>query len=96
MITHLLHLVYGRAPTPEAIQYAFVQEVHVDHAPRREPRVERLILTCWLLIAAKHGFILWACRHYPIPFHSLWINFPTWLLGTLATGIYYGRLWQRA
>ena len=26
------------------------------------------------------------------PFHQLWINFPTWLLGTLATGIYIWRI----
>ena len=35
---------------------------------------------------------LWLCHHYRVPFHPLWVSVPTWLLGTLATGIYYGRL----
>lgn len=92
MFTHLLHVLSGRSPAPEAIQYAFVEDVHVDLRPRREPRVERLIFTCWLLIAVKHALVVWACQHYPVPFHPLWINLPTWLLGTLATGLYCGRV----
>jgi len=49
-------------------------------------------LVAWILIAVKHAAIIWACRNYPVPFHQLWINFPTWLLGALATGLYFGRL----
>jgi len=48
-----------------------------------------------VLITVKHVAIIWACRHYPVPFHQLWVNFPTWLLGALATAVYYGRLRRR-
>ncbi|MEY2879358.1 MAG: hypothetical protein RLZZ15_1738 [Verrucomicrobiota bacterium] len=89
MFANLFQLVSGRA-SPAAAE-AFVQEIHVADRPRRDPRVERLICWCWWLIAAKHVAIIWACAAYPIPFHQLWVNFPTWLLGALATVIYYGR-----
>lgn len=93
MFANLLQLISGRPPAPEVERSAFVEHVHIGRATteRRDPRVERLIAVCWLLIAAKHVFIIWACRTYPVPFHQLWINFPTWMLGTLATGIYFAR-----
>jgi len=53
------------------------------------------MLVCWILIAVKHVLIIWACRHYPVPFHQLWVNFPTWLLGALATGLYFGRVYRK-
>lgn len=90
MFPQLLALLTGR-PTPEAERLAFVEEVRVHHPERRNPRVERLILWCWVLIAVKHVLIIWACRRYPVPFHPLWVNFPTWLLGVIATGIYFWR-----
>lgn len=37
----------------------------------------------------KHVAIIWVCERYPVPYHQLWINFPTWLLGLLATAVYY-------
>ena len=92
MFANLVQLITGRPAPAEVIHHAFVEEVHVHHPPRRDARVERLILGCWVLIALKHLLIVWACRHYPVPFHQLWVNFPTWMLGTLATGVYYGRL----
>ena len=91
MFANLFQLITGRPPSPDIERHAFVQEVHVRRAEPRNPKVERFILICWLLIAAKHVLIIWACRHYPVPFHQLWINFPTWLLGALATGLYYGK-----
>lgn len=91
MFANFLQLITGR-PAPDHGQ-SFIQEVTVvrEPPPVPEPRVERLILVCWVLIAVKHVAIIWAVRHYPIPFHQLWINFPTWLLGALATGVYYVR-----
>jgi hypothetical protein len=91
MFANFLQLVTGRSassPVP-----AFVQDIVVvrEKPLPPDPRVERLILICWVLIAVKHVAIIWAVRHYPIPFHQLWINFPTWLLGVLATGVYYLR-----
>ena len=89
MFANFLHLLNGRPPVePER---DFIQGVTVRSRPPRHPRTERLILTCWVLIAVKHVAVIWAVRHYPVPFHQLWINFPTWMLGVLATGIYYGR-----
>lgn len=91
MFANLLQLI-GRRPSPEVAHGAFVQEVVVHHPEPRNPKVERLIFICWILIAVKHVAIIWVCRHYPVPFHQLWVNFPTWLLGVLATGIYMWRV----
>lgn len=91
MIPNLLQLLAGR-PAPELEHAAFVEEVRVSDREPRNARVERLILICWLLIAVKHIAILWAVHHYPVPFDALWVNCPTWLLGVLATGIYFWRV----
>lgn len=91
MFANLLRLI-SRQPSPEASRHAFVQEVVVSDRERRNPRVERLMFICWVLIAIKHVAIIWVCHRYPVPFHQLWINFPTWLLGVLATGIYLWRV----
>ena len=93
MFANLLQLISGRPPPPEVERSAFVEEVavHAREVERRNPRVERLIAFCWVLIAVKHVLIIWVCQRYPVPFHQLWINFPTWLLGVLATGLYFGR-----
>lgn len=74
---------------------AFVLEVNRVKRVPRDPKIERMFLICWVLIAIKHVAIIWAANRYPIPFHQLWINFPTWLLGLLATVIYYGRTARR-
>lgn len=92
MFANLLQLITGRPPHPEVHRNAFVEEVQVRHREPRNRKFERFILVCWLLIAVKHVLIIWACRHYPVPFHQLWVNAPTWLLGVLATGIYYARI----
>jgi hypothetical protein len=89
MFANLLQLISGRPPPPEVERSAFIESVQVHPGERRHPRVERLILVCWLLIAVKHVLIIWICQRYPVPYHQLWINFPTWLLGALATGIYF-------
>lgn len=94
MFANLVQLITGR-PEPEVARNAFVAEVRIKGGERPNPRVERLILLCWVLIAVKHVGIIWVCQHYPVPFHQLWVNFPTWLLGALATGIYYGGVWRR-
>lgn len=91
MFANLVQLIAGRPATPEVAQGPFIADMRVLHHEPRNPQVERLILICWLLIALKHVAIIWVCRHYPVPFHQLWVNVPTWLLGVLATGIYFGR-----
>lgn len=92
MFANLFQLITGRPAVPEIERNAFVEEVRVRQMEPRSPRVEWLIFACWVLIAVKHVLIIWACRYYPVPFHQLWVNFPTWLLGALATGIYYSRV----
>ena len=92
MFANLIHLIAGSSRTDGVEHTAFVEEVRVDDRIPRNPRVEWVILVCWILIAVKHVAIIWACHHYPVPFHQLWVNFPTWLLGLLATGIYYRRV----
>ncbi len=91
MFANLHQLIHGRPPPPEVEKSAFVEEVRVSGGgpERRNPRVERTILVCWVLIAVKHALIIWVCHRYPVPYHQLWINFPTWLLGALATGVYF-------
>lgn len=93
MFANLVELITGRAATPEVARHGFVEDVEVREREPRNPKVERLICTCWFLIAVKHIFVIWACHKYPqIPFHQLWVNFPTWLLGVLATSIYFWRV----
>ena len=89
MFADLFQLKTRRAP--EGVDRAFVTEVNVRRPVPRNPRVEKLILVCWGLIAVKHVAVIWAVHHYPVPFHQLWINFPTFLLGLVATWAYYAR-----
>lgn len=90
MFANLAQLVTGR-PVPGGESAAFVEDVRVGGREPRNARVERLICWCWVLIAAKHVAVTWAVWHYHVPVHQLWINGPTWLLGVLATALYYGQ-----
>lgn len=91
VFANLVQLIAGRAPAPEIGRHAFIEEVRMPDSVPRDPRVLKLIAVCWALIAVKHVAIIWLVWHYHIPFHQLWINAPTWLLGVLATAVYYGR-----
>ena len=84
----LADLFHFRRPVRN-YESAFVAEVEVRLTEAPNPRVERLILYCWILIAIKHVAVIWAVYHYRIPFHQLWVNAPTWLLAAVATGVYY-------
>lgn len=95
MFANLFQLITGRPAHPEIDRPAFVQDVRVPRPMPRNPRLEWMMLACWILIAVKHVLIIWACRNYPVPFHQLWVNFPTWLLGALATGLYFGRVYRK-
>jgi len=94
MFANLLQLLSNH-PRPSADQQLFVEEVVVQDREPRSPRTERLMLICWVLIAVKHVAIIWVCNRYPVPFHQLWINFPTWLLGALATAMYFVRVHRK-
>ncbi len=89
MFANLFQLKTRRAS--EGADRAFVAEVNVRRPVPRNPRLEKLILLCWGLIAVKHVAVIWAVHHYAVPFHQLWVNFPTFLLGLLATVAYYVR-----
>ncbi len=75
-------------PNPD-YERAFVDEVNARESSAPDPRVERLILICWILIAIKHVAVIWAVPRYHIPFHQLWVNAPTWIFAVSATIIYY-------
>ncbi|HEY4245656.1 MAG TPA: hypothetical protein VGM64_02305 [Lacunisphaera sp.] len=75
--------------SPDGVDRAFISEVHVTQAVPRDPRIERIILICWILIAIKHVAVIWAVHHYHVPFSQLWVNIPTFMLGLLATIVYY-------
>lgn len=85
MNANLLNLIFRPSPA------GAVMEVNVRPKPVRNPRVERFIMICWVLIAIKHVAVIYACNHWPVPFHQLWINAPTFALGLLATLVYYVR-----
>lgn len=89
MFADLFQWINRRAPA--AYEQAFVTEVAVRHTVPPNPRFEKFILICWGLIAVKHVAVIWAVHHYAVPFHQLWINAPTFMLGLLATLAYYLR-----
>jgi hypothetical protein len=89
MLADLLQWI-TRRPAPD-YERSFITEVKVRRPEPRDPKVERLILICWILIAIKHVAVIWAVHHYHVPFNQLWVNAPTWLLATLATAVYYLR-----
>lgn len=86
MFANLLQFFSPRDPAE-----AFVDAVHINQPVPRNHRLEKIILLCWGLIAVKHVAVIWAVHHYAVPFHQLWINAPTFLLGLLATVAYYTR-----
>jgi hypothetical protein len=87
MFADLFQLKTRRAP--DGIDRAFITDVSVTQRAPRNPRVEKIILLCWALIAVKHIAVIWAVHHYAVPFHQLWVNAPTFLLGALATALYF-------
>jgi len=84
--------MYDRKSQPASLplknEQDFVQEIHPLETPRRNPWVTRLIIAGWALIAAKSVFVWWACIHYALPFHPLWVIVPTVTFGALCTGVY--------
>lgn len=91
MFANFVQLITGRVAAPANGRPAFIQDVRLTLRPVRDPRVVRLLAAGWILITVKHVAIIWAVWHYRVPLHQLWINFPTWLLGVLATAVYFGR-----
>lgn len=94
MFATLIKLITGQPP-PEEERNPFIEEVRVHDREPRSRRMEWFIFAAWILIGAKHALVVWTCAHYPVPFDPIWINLPTWLLGALATGIYFARTRSR-
>lgn len=88
MIPNLLQLITRRPPVD--YDRGFVEEVRwVEHLPRRHPRVEKLILVCWLLIAVKCWLVVWLVEKYSMKFDPLWVNGPTVASALLCTAVYF-------
>lgn len=90
MFPNLLQLI-TRRPPPD-YDRGFVEEVRlVEYAQSRNPRVEKLILICWLLIAGKCWLVMWAVEKYHMKFNALWVNAPTVTFALMCTAIYFFR-----
>ncbi len=76
---------------PVDYERGFVTEVQVIRRLPPDPRMLRFLLICSVAIAIKRVTVIYACLHWPVPFHQLWINAPAFALGLLASGVYWGR-----
>jgi hypothetical protein len=86
---NLLQLI-SRRPAPDYEQ-GFVLETRTRRPRVRNPRIERLFLLGWILIALKSAFVLWAVPHYHIPFSPYWVILPTLMFASLCTAVYFRR-----
>ncbi len=89
VLANLINLIARRRPGDYDTD--FVRAVSVRQVPPRNRRVERLIWICWGLIAIKTIVVVWAVRHYRIPFNAMWVVVPTIVFAALCTGVYYLR-----
>jgi hypothetical protein len=89
MFPNLFQLI-SRRPPPD-YELGFVEEVKTVRRRARNPRIERLFLIAWILIAFKSAFVIWAVDHYHIPFNALWVIVPTVVFAGLCTVVYFRR-----
>jgi hypothetical protein len=89
MLTNPFHQISRR--TPREYARGFVQEASSEHGSVRNPRVERLLGICWILIALKCAVVAWAVRHYCVPFNALWVIGPTVIFAALVSAVYWWR-----
>jgi hypothetical protein len=66
----------------------FIKGVRATDAPKTSPWVTRLIVGGWVLIVIKSVVVWWACAHYALPFHPMWVIGPTVAFAALCTGVY--------
>jgi hypothetical protein len=66
----------------------FIKEISVSDVPETSPWATRLIVGGWILIGIKSIVVWWACAHYALPFHPLWVVGPTVAFAALCTGVY--------
>ena len=89
MFSNLLRLVTRKPPA--SYDRSFVQEVRVPRQRERNPKIDRLFLLAWILIALKTVFVIWAVPRYHIPFSAMWVVIPTIIFAALCTAVYYLR-----
>jgi hypothetical protein len=90
VFSNLMHLITRR--TPPEYEGGFVREVTVRARPPRNPRMERFIVACWILIAVKSVAVVWLAGHYRFPFNPLlWVVAPTVVFASVGTGVYHWR-----
>ena len=84
--------MYGRKPQPAfrpmENEPDFIDEIRPSTSSRGSRWVTRLIIAGWVLIVVKSVFVWWACAHYALPFHPLWVIAPTVASAALCTGLY--------
>jgi hypothetical protein len=66
----------------------FDKAIRPFQTPKGNVWVPRLIIAGWVLIAVKSIFVWWACVHYALPFHPMWVIAPTVAFAALCTGVY--------
>jgi len=89
VFANLLQLI-ARRPAPDYEQ-GFLRETQPQRRRVPNPRINRLFLLGWVLIAIKTVFVLWAVPHYHIPFSPYWVVVPTLIFAALCTAVYYRR-----
>lgn len=90
MFHNFVQLISGHLPPDD--EHRFVEEVRVVlPSARRSPRVERVLLWCWLAIAAKCALVVWLVGRYEMSFSPLWVNGPTVFFALMCTVLYYWR-----
>ena len=88
MFSNLLQLI-SRRPSPD-YERGFVEEVRLaEQMPAHNPRIEKVILACWILIAAKCGLAVWLIDKYHMKFSPFWVTAPTVASALMCTAAYF-------
>ncbi len=94
VFANLLQLITRRgppAPLAESYDLAFVKEISVREKTLPNPRMSRLLLAGWVLIAGKCWLVNWLIEKYRVPIDPLWVIIPTLLFALLCTAVYFWR-----
>lgn len=89
MFANFLQLI-SRRPPP-GYEQEFIRSVNISHRTPRSRRMQWLLLTGWILIAAKSWLIIWAVEHYHVPVNPFWVIVPTVIFAAVCTLVYF--LW---
>ena len=86
MFADFLQLITRRSPAD--YERRFVESVGVHRKSPRNPRLERFMAWCWIVIAAKSALVLWLFERYRVPINPLWVIAPTIVFAALVTVVY--------